>query len=52
MNVSLWSQHGQFFEIQDLNFFLNSSQEWEDLSSNGTSSHILGPKSDQDSVPK
>ena len=42
---------GQFSGIQDLIFFLNSSKEWEDLISNGTSCHILGTKNDKDSVP-
>ena len=43
--------HGQFSGTHDLIFFLNSSKKWEDLISNGTSSHILGPKNDTDSVP-
>ena len=47
----LQSLHGQFSEIQDLIFFLNSSKEWENLISNGTRFHILGPKNDKDSVP-
>ena len=32
-------------------FFLYSSKEWEDLISDETSSQILGPKNDKDSVP-
>ena len=42
------SHHGQSPGIQDLIFFFNYSKEWEDLRSNDTSSHILGPTNDKD----
>ena len=51
MIIILKSLHGQFSGVQDLIFFLNSSKGWEDLISNGASSHTLGPNNDKHSVP-
>ena len=51
MKVTFTEPDRQFSGFQDLIFFFNSSKEWKDLISNSTSSHILGPKNEKDSVP-
>ena len=51
MKVSFTEPAWTIFWDPGFNFFLNSSEEWEDLTSNSTSSHILGPKNNKDSVP-
>ena len=51
MKVSFTEPAWTILWDQDLIFFINSSEEWEDLISNGPSSQILGPKNDKDLVP-
>ena len=52
MKVSFTGLLRTIFWALGLNFFLNSFKEWENLISNGTSSYILGPRNDKDSVPQ
>ena len=46
MEVSFTEPARTTFWDPRFNFF-----QWEDLISNGTSSHILGPRNDKDVVP-
>ena len=52
MKVSFTGPLTTIFWDPGLNFFLNSSKEWENLISNDTSSYILGPRNDKYSVPQ
>ena len=50
MKISFTNSGWTIFWDPGIVFFLNSSKEWEYLISDGTSSQILGPKNNKDSV--